>query len=769
MPENFVPLHTEVERISSGDVQRQDVADYLVRHGQLSPYEARPLPLTGNSYDEYEQSIFSDFVGEFWNNSVVSAARGFANQIPISALADRLNPLQRSITPNERIAWAANLIGKEDAYRNSIVGKLLGNIESKYKKVGGYIVSDPLGLSSLNAAAGKVVGQEVRDDFFKNWIASVDKITESWKAPVTESKSFFQDPSGRSLVKGLGQGLGFISSVLVTKKAGAAASMATSVVQMTPMYYDEAKAAGLTDEQAASFATALAPIVGATEYFGLEAVGKVAMKPALNALRKESVVAGAKAFTRVLEETGSGQKALNAAIKESNTVFGKSLKTIGVGMASGAAIEGGEEFGQTYIEEGYKQYFDKVVLPESKFGADVRSREALLKASEGAFFGGILGGLLAGGHGVFSAPSNQEVVEQSMFNIIDSSNNKEKALSGILSNVETAKAKNTISDKEYEGAKQMAQSLYEYVKSVPVSLNNTTAKYQAYKFISDRNLAAEQLQALDSRGTDPLLATADDDMRGFLEGVIGVYNEAIETIGKTKGQVSDAEIERRITELRNTYFQTAEDTAVETEEAGIGEGVAADNQGIEDIGAAELEPIDGVIDGVNEGVNEGVIEGVGQDVQENAQATVETPQVTPQVEKPIAEQVAEYEGILSRNQAQLDKLRKGKLRKGETQEKRDTAIANLEQQESMVREKLDALKQQMPKVEVPAVQSVFEQIGKLRDNITAKGGKRKEKKDAFTTFVGEQPERVRFVHDNFKTIVNQLEEKGLLKKSSPEC
>lgn len=300
MPENFIPLHTEVERIASGNITQGDVLDYQERKGLVSPYEVNQMQVTGNSYDDYELSVWNDFVGEFWNNSVVSAARGLASEIPLRGLTDKLNPLKRSITPNDKIAWVANLIGKEDAYRNSIVGKLLGGLESGYKKIGADLVTDPFNLQTVNTAAKKMVGEDVVNSFYTNWINSVDKATENWKAPVTESKGFFKDPSGRSLVKGLGQGLGFMASVLVTKKAGASASMATSIAQMTPMYYDEAKAAGLTDEQAASFATALSPIIGATEYFGLEAVGKVAMKPALNALRKESVVAGAKAFTRVL-------------------------------------------------------------------------------------------------------------------------------------------------------------------------------------------------------------------------------------------------------------------------------------------------------------------------------------------------------------------------------------------------------------------------------------------------------------------------------------
>jgi len=57
MPENFIPLHTEVERIASGNITQGDVLDYQERKGLVSPYEVNQMQVTGNSYDDYDSML----------------------------------------------------------------------------------------------------------------------------------------------------------------------------------------------------------------------------------------------------------------------------------------------------------------------------------------------------------------------------------------------------------------------------------------------------------------------------------------------------------------------------------------------------------------------------------------------------------------------------------------------------------------------------------------------------------------------------------------
>jgi len=148
----------------------------------------------------------------------------------------------------------------------------------------------------------------------------------------------------------------------------------------------------------------------------------------------------------------------------------------------------------------------------------------------------------------------------------------------------------------------------------------------------------------------------------------------------------------------------------------------------------------------------------------------ESPELRAEEEKVVKAQadLIEFENILERNQNNINDLRTKKLRKGETQEKRDMAIANLEEQNRILQEKIGGLREQVSATPstAPSARAVFQQIQILRDNITAKGGKRKEKKEKFSKFVESQDEGIRQISDNFKEIVNQLESKGLLTRAA---
>ncbi len=627
-------------------------------------------------------------------------------------------------------------------------------------------LTTPKGLANLIPTVGLAISKDNTNaaKFFDKWIEGTTKFFDAGKQKVTPTDSYLSSGSPLAFASSLGQGLGFVatmfagSAIKAPTALGAFGKYAVGAAASTPvlqsMYYEEAVNSGLDKKDAAIFSSILAPISALSEYVGFEAIGNAATKPIISQVRKKALLEGVKEFAA----KGATKAAFYDAASMSSKVYAQSIKEIFSNLAvrgtRAAFAEGGQEFAQNYLEEGAKQLYDTYFAKsaDKKFGADVATN--FRGAVEDAFFGGVIGALLGGGGGAMYNP----VFEESLFNVIDKSKNKEFTADKLKKDITSYVRKGKITEQEAAYGNKLVDGIVNFTKAeLPKTITDPIARFQALRLTDVKNDLTASLS-----GNPSLLPD-------YVPMQIDRVESALKQIGNSNTPIADFNgLLMELVQIENDVKQkngwnesggnAAEDSAVETDEAGIGEAVAAGDEGVEVARAAEIEPVEGVNEGVSEGVNKADGQMDGQSVQ-----------ATTQAEKPIAEQVAEYEGILTRNQEKLSKLRNGKLRKGETQEKRDAAIANLEQQESMVREKLDALKQQMPKVETPAVQSIFEQIGKLRDNITAKGGKRKEKKDAFATFVAEQPERVRFVHDNFKTIVNQLENKGLLKKSSPEC
>jgi len=624
------------------------------------------------------------------------------------------------------------------------------------KGIVNFIPTVGLAIAKDNTSAAK---------FFDSWIKGATDFFDKGKQDVTPTESYLKSGSPLAFASSLGQGLGFVASMFAGSAVKAPAALgsfgkyavgaAVSTPVLQSMYYEEAVNSGLDKKDAAIFSSVLAPISALSEYVGFEMMGNAITKPIISQVRKKALLEGVKEFAA----KGATKAAFYDAASMSSKVYAQSMKELFSNLAvrgtRGAFAEGSQEFAQSYLEEGAKQVYDTYFAKgaQKKFGADVATN--FKGAIEDAFFGGVIGAVLGGGGGAIYNP----VFEESLFNVLDKAKNKEYAADKLKKDITAYVKKGKITEQEAAYGNQLVDGITNFVKTeLPKTITDPIARFQALRLTDVKNDLTASLS-----GNPSLLPD-------YVPMQIERVESALKQIGNSNTPIADfngllmelVQIENEVKQ-KNGWNEgggnAAEDTAVETAETGIGEAVEAGGQGIEgDNITAEVEAVE--VGGQED----------GQSVQPTVQATLETNQTTTQAEeKPIAEQVAEYEGILTRNQEKLTKLRSSKLRKGETQEKRDAAIANLEQQESMVREKLDALKQQMPQVETPAVQSVFEQIGKLRDNITAKGGKRKEKKDAFTTFVAEQPERVRFVHDNFKNIVNQLESKGLLKKSSPEC
>lgn len=193
MPEDFIPQNLKGKNLS-----QQDIEKYFVRKGVLSPLvTSQNLPIAETSYDEYEQSIWSDFVGEFWNSAVVNSVKGYANQIPLDMLSKGKSAMPFVGGLDAKARSLASLVGKEDEYENSIAGKILGAPSKLLNKVHGDEILSPLSPKTLTDkllknAPERLLGEKKTEQFATEWIKIVDNLTSKVAFETTPSKSFLQ-------------------------------------------------------------------------------------------------------------------------------------------------------------------------------------------------------------------------------------------------------------------------------------------------------------------------------------------------------------------------------------------------------------------------------------------------------------------------------------------------------------------------------------------------------------------------------------------------
>ena len=120
---------------------------------------------------------------------------------------------------------------------------------------------------------------------------------------------------------------------------------------MYPEIQKEAVKSGLSKGDAARFSLAVSGLVSLTEGAALEHIGKIASAPIVKTLAKKTAISALK------ESGGAGGRVSEKLFLKK---FGQKMAAKTSVMAEGAAVEFGQEFTQTYIEEGAKQLWDTV-------------------------------------------------------------------------------------------------------------------------------------------------------------------------------------------------------------------------------------------------------------------------------------------------------------------------------------------------------------------------------------------------------------------------
>jgi hypothetical protein len=455
----------------------------------------------------------------------------------------------------------------------------------------GSVVSFSKGVAQLAPILGQAVlnpkeGTKL-DDFFDTWLNTTNQLFEGAKAQVSTVPSFFEDPSAKAMAQGLGQGLGFMLTLAVgggmsgatTKLVQYAVGTGIGTTYMMPQLRQEAIDAGIDKVSASRFAAAAAPILALSEYIGFRGLGKIIDAPAVNALRREAVSKATKQFV----EQGANRKAFYGAAQTMQDVMITGLKdkakVAGVKAASGLLLEGAQEFGQSYIQEGIEQIYDSFFSKgvDAQFGANVLGKEQLKGALEEAMYGGIIGFLMGGGGGAIYNPATQE----SMYGYIESATDKKKALEKLKGDMDYLVKSKRMTPQEVEYGTKLLEDIVTFTEqNISPDITNKVARFQAFQ-MSDM-----KKELLSKVGGDEAL-TPD-----YIAEQVAILDRGMKEIANTNKPIDMGVVDGLLSQIEDKYKNPpVAETEVETEvDVDMGDGVDAETEVLE-------TDIDGLLDG----------------------------------------------------------------------------------------------------------------------------------------------------------------------------
>jgi len=350
------------------------------------------------------------------------------------------------------------------------------------------------------------VDKKITDDVTKltmDWTSDWINTTTAWFDGIspTYSDAYYRGDFDRKLATGLGQGLGFIGGIMlggagavgaIGKGSNIAArlgSFATGTTMMYPMVYEEAIENNIDPAHASRLALGISGLVSLTEGAALEAIGKTMSKPLVNKATKE-------VLKKELTKLGKATSLKDIYKLEQNFAkgFSQKIKAVGPKMFQGSAIEAGQEFSQTYIEEGMKQLYDGTIGRDKKkgegaFGAEIRPwKEKGYETFEEAVFGGLVGGILGGAlpsTGMFKGKVQQET----LFNYVNKNvrKGKHKNIYKIEQSIRELQNTGKLNEEQANQASAEIKKLVKYSNETKaLNITDDIANYQLYQ-LSDYN------------------------------------------------------------------------------------------------------------------------------------------------------------------------------------------------------------------------------------------------------------------------------------------
>lgn len=423
------------------------------------------------------------------------------------------------------------------------------------REIEGNFVED-LGTSFYNSFVDLAEGVGNAIPTMAQAVGSDNKFWDSWMDGVStwsdNRKGILSDAANKPLTDGwgnlnawaagLGQGGGFIASMFLGgagfargakalnvmndfQKAQKVGNIVSGTLSMTPAIYDEAINAGISKSNAARLALGISSIVSLTEGAALEWMGKSISKPVTTKAAQESFKESlAKFSTKELTE-----KSFDDVIKLTGLKFGERMKAVGPKAFEGMAVEGTQEFSQTYIEEGIKQLYDTIFAPgkkkgEGAFGADVMSWGTFKEAVTGGVLGSVLGGTLTTAGSLASG-----VKGETLFAAVEhaTKTGNTKVMDRLRNDIQVMGANKQLKDSP-EAIIQHVNEIHDFVKKTDgLNLNSSTSKYQMYQMM--------QLEDKMSELVNKKFEITDD-----LHDLVGkTYKKNIKMAGQVSGALNE--------------------------------------------------------------------------------------------------------------------------------------------------------------------------------------------------------------------------------------
>ena len=424
------------------------------------------------------------------------------------------------------------------------------------------------GVSELIPTIAQAAGNE--GEWSKNWINNTSDWFEKQRVMYSDSAykpvdTFADYFSGGKFWSTLGEGVGFVAALSLTRGLGSAAKatsfanrvkgFATGTTMMYGNIYDEAIEAGFEPKDAARMGLGIAGVVSLTEGAALEWVGKGATawmpKTFVNSTFKrtlgESAELGSKDFWKT-NKLFSKNLMDGLTKKEAKKVFREqSLIRAKMGVAQGtqgAAIEMGQEFSQTYIEGIGKELYDSLVTNTNNFdkmGFGEEDRKDWYTALGGekvldeAIYGGIIGGIIGGGMGAYSGIQNNI---DTALGYIEGRVKKgdKKSLDKMYANVDKQLEKGKIDETEHNNIVTKLKDLEKYATQTKnLSIDDHKANHQLYETLRTQEEATLKMNDVFDEGDLPLVVTAAyQKNKERAEKVIAKQNEEAEAIIASK-------------------------------------------------------------------------------------------------------------------------------------------------------------------------------------------------------------------------------------------
>lgn len=484
---------------------------------------------------EWDQGALYDAAAGFWNSFVVGSVEGAFNLLPTISNAVAESEWANSwIEKVNKVADNFEYIYSDDYYKpiekfgdisSSHFWAGLGNGIGFVTGIGKFAKAGQLlskGGRALRRGRGMIAEADpsnfykagaIARNFFDDAAKKVFKSSKTAKVSKKTPKFKNVDPIVReSMEKGLRKIESRAQKGL--KNSARLGSFLGGTTMMYNMVQDEAREAGLDPTSAARFSLGVASVVSLTEGAALEWIGKI---PARSVQKQIIKAASKKAFK------SASKKSPKQVMDSFLPTYTKALR--GVDLFEGAAVEFGQEFGQTYIEEGAKQMYDEIFAKESatvgkgKFGTEVFDLDAdsvggfftdgkdSKKTFTNSVFAGILGGIIGGGMAgirLRSIPGERNLGNESMFNLIadDVINKTEKNREGIQKALEKALKSKNITQKDVDATNELIKEMGDFVtqNNVVKLISDPIAQYQlfnlhkSFKRINSEMLTEEQVR-----------------------------------------------------------------------------------------------------------------------------------------------------------------------------------------------------------------------------------------------------------------------------------